>query len=90
MYQPETEFYLGPNDQNGYTIVEHINRRFPYKGRCAFSVCECRISDGEGAPISYDNTYVEIEEEVRKHAMRLFRDVERKLVLIGNEGFTPH
>ena len=90
MYKPETEYYLGQNEQNGYTIVEHINHRFPYEGRWIVSVCEYRISDGEGAPISYDNTYVEIEEEVRKHAMRLFRAVERKLVLIGNEGFTPH
>ncbi len=89
MYQPETEYYLGPNDQNGYTIVEHINRRFPYEGRCAFTVCKYGISDGEGAPIRYDDTYVEIEEVVRKHAMRMFRDVERELVLIGNEGSTP-
>ena len=89
MYQPETEFYLGPNEQNGYIIVEHINRRFPYGGRCAFSVCEYGISDDSGAPINYDDTYVEIEEDVRKQAMRMFRDVERKLVLIGNEGSTP-
>ena len=89
MYQPETEYYLGHNEQNGYTIVEHINHRFPYEGRCVFSVCEYGISDGSGAPISYDDTYVEIEEDVRKQAMRMFRDVERKLVLIGNEGSTP-
>ena len=84
MYQPETEYYLGQNDQNGYTIVEHINRRFPYEGRCAFSVCEYGISDDSGAPISYDDAFVEIEEDVRKQAMRMFRDVEKKLVLIGN------
>ena len=89
MYQPETEYYLGQNEQNGYTIVEHINHRFPYEGRCVFSVCEYGISDDSGAPISYDDTYVEIEEDVRKQAMRMFRDVERKLVLIGNEGSTP-
>ena len=89
MYQPETEYYLGQNEQNGYTIVEHINHRFPHEGRCVFSVCEYGISDGSGAPISYDDTYVEIEEDVRKQAMKMFRDVERKLVLIGNEGSTP-
>lgn len=89
MYQPETEYYLGQDEQNGYTIVEHINHRFPHEGRCAFSVCEYGISDGGGVPISYDDTYVEVEEDVRKHAMRMFRDVERKLVLIGNEGSTP-
>lgn len=89
MYQPETEYYLGQNEQNGYTIVEHINHRFPHEGRCVFSVCEYGISDDNGAPISYDDTYVEIEEDVRKQAMRMFRDVERKLVLIGNEGSTP-
>ena len=89
MYQPETEYYLGQNEQNGYTIVEHINHRFPHEGRCVFSVCEYGISDDSGAPISYDDTYVEIEEDVRKQAMRMFRDVERKLVLIGNEGSTP-
>ena len=89
MYKPETEYYLGHNEQNGYTIVEHINHRFPHEGRCVFSVCEYGVSDGSGAPISYDDTYVEIEEDVRKQAMRMFRDVERKLVLIGNEGSTP-
>ena len=89
MYQPETEYYLGQNEQNGYTIVEHINHRFPHEGRCVFSVCEYGISDDSGAPISYDDTYVEIEEDVRKQAMKMFRDVERKLVLIGNEGSTP-
>ena len=89
MYQPETEYYLGQNEQNGYTIVEHINHRFPHEGRCVFSICEYGISDDSGAPISYDDTYVEIEEDVRKQAMRMFRDVERKLVLIGNEGSTP-
>lgn len=89
MYQPETEYYLGQNDQNGYTIVEHINHRFPHEGRCVFSVCEYGISDDSGAPISYDDTFVEIEEDVRKQAMKMFRDVERKLVLIGNEGSTP-
>ena len=89
MYQPETEYYLGQNEQNGYAIVEHINHRFPHEGRCVFSVCEYGISNDSGAPISYDDTYVEIEEDVRKQAMRMFRDVERKLVLIGNEGSTP-
>ena len=89
MYQPETEYYLGQNEQNGYAIVEHINHRFPHEGRCVFSVCEYGISDGSGAPISDDDTYVEIEEDVRKQAMRMFRDVERILVLIGNEGSTP-
>ena len=89
MYQPETEYYLGKNEQNGYTIVEHINHRFPHEGRCVFSVCEYGISDDSGAPISYDDTFVEIEEDVRKQAMRMFRDVERELVLIGNEGSTP-
>lgn len=89
MYQPETEYYLGQNEQNGYTIVEHINHRFPHEGRRVFSVCEYGISDDSGAPISYDDTFVEIEEDVRKQAMKMFRDVERKLVLIGNEGSTP-
>ena len=89
MYQPETEYYLGQNEQNGYAIVEHINHRFPHEGRCVFSVCEYGISNDSGAPISYDDTFVEIEEDVRKQAMKMFRDVERKLVLIGNEGSTP-
>ena len=89
MYKPETEYYLGQNEQNGYAIVEHINHRFPHEGRCVFSVCEYGISDDSGAPISYDDTFVEIEEDVRKQAMKMFRDVERKLVLIGNEGSTP-
>ena len=89
MYKPETEYYLGQNELNGYAIVEHINHRFPHEGRCVFSVCEYGISDDSGAPISYDDTFVEIEEDVRKQAMRMFRDVERKLVLIGNEGSTP-
>ena len=89
MYKPETEYFLGQNEQNGYTIVEHINHRFPHEGRCVFSVCEYGISDDSGAPISYDDTFVEIEEDVRKQAMKMFRDVERKLVLIGNEGSTP-
>ena len=89
MYKPETEYYLGKNEQNGYTIVEHINHRFPHEGRCVFSVCEYGISDDSGAPISYDDAFVEIEEDVRKQAMRMFRDVEKKLVLIGNEGSTP-
>ena len=89
MYQPETEFYLGPNGRNGYTIVEHNARRSAHQGYCVFEVCDYWISDGDGTPMKYDDTYVEIEEDVRKHAMRMFRDVERKLVLIGNESSTP-
>ena len=89
MYQPETEYFLGPNDRNGYTIVEHNSRRPPYEGCCVFGICDYWISDGDGRPMKYDDTYVEIEEGVRKHTMRMFRDVERKLVLIGNEGSTP-
>ena len=89
MYKPKTEYYLGKNEQNGYTIVEHINHRFPHEGRCVFSICEYGISDDSGVPISYDDTFVEIEEDVRKQAMKMFRDVERKLILIGNEGSTP-
>lgn len=89
MYQQELEFYLGPNDQNGYTIVEHNNRQSPYEGCCVFSINEYGISDDDGAPMKYDDTYVEIEENVRKQTMRMFRDVERKLILIGNERSTP-
>ncbi len=89
MNKPETEYYLGRNDRNGYTIVEHNSRRPPYEGCCVFGISDYWISDGDGTPMKYDDTYVEIEEDVRKHAMRMFRDVERKLVLIGNESSTP-
>ena len=89
MNKLETEYYLGHNDRNGYTIVEHNTRRPAHQGCCVFEVCDYWISDGDGRPMKYDDTYVEIEEGVRKHAMRMFRDVERKLVLIGNEGSTP-
>ena len=89
MYKPETEYYLGQNERNGYTIVEHNAHKIAFQGRCVFGVCDFWISDGDGAPAQYDDTYVEIEEDVRKHAMRMFRDVERKLILIGNEGSTP-
>ena len=89
MYKPETEYYLGQNERNGYTIVEHNAHKIAFQGRCVFGVCDFWISDGDGAPAQYDDTYVEIEEDVLKHAMRMFRDVERKLILIGNEGSTP-
>ena len=89
MYKPETEYYLGQNERNGYTIVEHNAHKLALQGRCVFGVCDFWISDGDGAPAQYDDTYVEIEEDVRKNAMRMFRDVERKLILIGNEGSTP-
>ena len=89
MYKPETEYYLGQNERNGYTIVEHNAHKIAFQGRCVFGVCDFWISDGDGAPAQYDDTYVEIEEDVRKNAMRMFRDVERKLILIGNEGSTP-
>jgi len=89
MSKLETEYYLGPNDRNGYTIVEHNARRPVHQGNCVFEVCDYWISDGDGTPMKYNDTYVEIEEDVRKHAMRMFRDVERKLVLIGNDGSTP-
>ena len=89
MSKLETEYYLGRNDRNGYTIVEHNARRPAHQGNCVFEVCDYWISDGDGTPMKYNDTYVEIEEDVRKHAMRMFRDVERKLVLIGNDGSTP-
>ena len=89
MYKPETEYYLGQNERNGYTIVEHNAHKLALQGRCVFGVCDFWISDGDGAPAQYDDTYVELEEDVRKNAMRMFRDVERKLILIGNEGSTP-
>ena len=89
MYKPETEYYLGQNERNGYTIVEHNAHKIAFQGHCVFGVCDFWISDGDGAPAQYDDTYVEIEEDVLKHAMRMFRDVERKLILIGNEGSTP-
>ena len=89
MNQPKSEYYLGHNNKNGYTIVEHNDHRPPYEGSCVFEVCEYWISNGDGASAEYDDTYVEIEEEVRQQAMRMFRDVERKLILIGNEDSTP-
>ena len=89
MYNPELEYFLGHSDWNGYTIVEHNTRRPAYDGCCIFEVCDYWISDGDGAPAKYDETYVEIEEDVRKKAMRMFREVERKLLVIGNEGSTP-
>ena len=89
MYKPETEYYLGQNERNGYTIVEHNAHKLALQGRCVFGVCDFWISDGDGAPAQYDDTYVEIEEDVRKNAMRMFGDVEMKLILIGHEGSTP-
>ena len=86
MYKPELEYFLGHSDWNGYAIVEHNTRRPAYEGCCIFEVCDYWISDGDGSPVKYDETYVEIEEDVRKKAMRMFREVERKLLVIGNEG----
>ena len=58
MNKPETEYYLGRNDRNGYTIVEHNSRRPPYEGCCVFGICDYWISDGDGTPMKYDDTIV--------------------------------
>ena len=89
MNKLETEYYLGRSDRNGYTILEHNNRRPLHEGYCVFGICDNQILNDDGRQIRYDDTFVEIEEDVYKHAMRMFRDVERKLILIGNESFTP-
>lgn len=38
MYKPETEYYLGQNERNGYTIVEHNAHKLALQGRCVFGV----------------------------------------------------
>ena len=79
------DFMLGPNGLGGYEIIEH-NRQWPKgDGCCCFDVCEEFISDGDGAPADYDDSYVTIEEKDYREVMFRFRKIGKELQSFGYE-----
>ena len=81
-------YYLGQCN-NGYQIVEHPSDASKGDGACVFHVSEDGISDGDGFPTRYDESYVEIEAGVHKHVMGKFHATGEALLRIGNEVVHP-
>ena len=77
-------YYLGQCD-NGYQIVEHLGS----DGACVFHVSEDGISDGDGFPARYDESYMEIGTGVHRRVMGEFHAVGEALLRIGNEVVHP-
>ena len=85
----DIEYFLGKSMHNGYEIIGHIPRHPQGEGVCVFDVCEHWISDGDGFPVKYDDTYVKISEEVYKHAIDMFRSAGTEMKHIGSEIQSP-
>ena len=81
-------YYLGQCD-NGYQSVEHLSGNRKGDGSCVFHVSEDGISDGDGFPVRYDESYVEIEVGAHKRVMDMFHTVGEALLRIGNEVIRP-
>ena len=85
----DIEYFLGKSMHNGYEIIGHTPRHPQGEGVCVFDVCEHWISDGDGFPVKYDDTYVKISEEVYKHAIDMFRSAGTEMKHIGSEITKP-
>lgn len=69
----DIEFMLGYSRQWGeYEIIEHNIHHPTGDGTFCFRIGKDLISDGDGFPASYDNTYVKIEEKDYRHVMGMF------------------
>ena len=89
MKEQEIEYFLGRREHNGYEIIEHNTSRPQGEGTCVFDVCEHWISDGDGHPAIYNDTYVKIDEEVYKHAIDMFHSAATEMKHIGSEITEP-
>ena len=81
-------YYLGQCD-NGYQIVEHLGSDSKGDGACVFHVSEEGISDGDGFPTRYDESYMEIGTGVHRRVISEFHAVGEALLRIGNEVVHP-
>lgn len=85
-----TEYFLGPGYLEGFEIIEHNpDREQNHRGGVCFSVNEYAISDGDGFPASYDDSYVQIDEKDYFHVMNLFRKAGDAMCLPGEKAGKP-
>lgn len=86
--QEKITYYLGQCD-NGFQVVEHLSGNSKGDGSCVFHISEDGISDGDGFPTHYNDSYVEIEVGVHKRVMDMFHTIGEALLRIGNEVICP-
>lgn len=86
-----TEFLLGKEIfyLNGFEIIEHSKERPFGEGACCFNINDECITDGDGHPADYDNTYMEIELEDYLRVMQMFRDCGNIMDKVADDSSQP-
>lgn len=85
-----TEYFLGPGYLGGFEIIEHNpDRERNHRGGVCFSVNEYAISDGDGFPAAYDDSYVQIDEKDYRYVIDLFRKAGEAMCVLGDKAGKP-
>lgn len=85
----DIEFLLGPNWYDGYQIVEHRINDSDKLASCCFEVWFQQISDGDGFPTRFNDSFVRIEEKDYHHVMGIFRKATEMMCDIGEKACKP-
>ena len=86
-----TEFLLGKEIfyLNGFEIIEH-SKESPFgEGACCFNINDECITDGDGHPADFDNTYVEIDLDDYLRVMQMFRDCGNRMDKVADDSSKP-
>lgn len=85
---PATLYYLGPG-RLGFIIIEHNRHDSEHCGGVCFTIDEYGISDGDGIPSTYDDTFIQISETDYHHVMDLFRKAGDTMCEPGEKSGKP-
>lgn len=69
----------------GFMIIEHDLQWKKGEGCCCFDIYEDGISDGDGHPANYDDSFVVIEEEVYHKVIEMFRKAGNEIDEFGEK-----
>ena len=84
------EYFLGFDSLwKEYVIVEHNVQKPKGDGTFCFRIGECGISDGDGFPASYDDTYVKIDEKDYRYVITLFHKAGEEMCALGEKNGQP-
>ncbi|MBD5332407.1 MAG: hypothetical protein HDR97_01470 [Bacteroides sp.] len=74
---------------DGYEIVEHHADEPEGRGGLCFRVDDEALSDGDGFPATYDDSYVQIDEKDHLHVINLFRKTGEAMCECGDKVAKP-
>lgn len=80
------EYFLGfDSSWEEYIIVEHNVQKPKGDGTFCFQIGESGVSDGDGFPASYDDTFVKIDEKDYRYVINLFHKVGKEMCAIAEK-----